>query len=529
MNTHGRDPARPGASASRTVRRFTFAFAVGSCVASVGCVRQPDAKSCPTGIYCPAGTDCAARQQVCIRTPCGNGRLDPGEVCDDGNILDGDGCNATCTSNETCGNGVKDVNEECDYGLTPDTCTTSCRSNVCGNDRPDPGEDCDPGSAGMTAQCLPTCKWSRHGDGWVNPLDGEQCDGDGLGNVTVGIYGDACEFAGTVAGTYRVCNSDCTLGSHGDGKVNRSDGELCDGLSDGVPTGRSDCESKTCNSNCTPSSCGDGVTNPTAGEACDDGNKDNQDDCTNACTANVCGDGIPQLGGSRVEECDRGGANVASIAGRTCGYGQTCTFCLQVSCTEATVVGPRCGDGVVQGSHGEKCDDARSAACGTCDASCQRVWPRPAQGSFDVVNAASIVAGDTITIDDGASQAVLEFSDSLGRCTTTGVRCVDMQPATDNGAAAAQIRTAMSAVNGWTSKVAPSGTGNPVSLVQARAGVSYNIAIAVHGSSVAVSPADGAAVVHGMSGGVGCLAGDACASSNDCVWPLSCSNNGVCQ
>jgi cysteine-rich repeat protein len=29
---------------------------------------------------------------------CGNGVLDPGEVCDDGNTTDGDGCPATCQS-----------------------------------------------------------------------------------------------------------------------------------------------------------------------------------------------------------------------------------------------------------------------------------------------------------------------------------------------------------------------------------------------------------------------------------------------
>jgi cysteine-rich repeat protein len=28
--------------------------------------------------------------------PCGNGILDPGEQCDDGNLINGDGCSATC-------------------------------------------------------------------------------------------------------------------------------------------------------------------------------------------------------------------------------------------------------------------------------------------------------------------------------------------------------------------------------------------------------------------------------------------------
>lgn len=526
MDSLGPAPASPGVSGLRTPRRLA-ALALCACLASVACVKAPEAQECPTGVYCPAGSRCAARQNVCIFTPCGNGRLDPGEACDDGNVLDGDGCNATCTSNETCGNGFKDVNEECDFALTPDTCTTSCTSNVCGNDRKDPGEDCDPGPAGMTAQCLPTCRWSRHGDGWVNALDGEQCDGDGLGDVTPGSYGPDCEFAGTVAGTYVVCNSDCTSGRHGDGKVNHSDGEQCDGLSDGTPTGRADCESKTCNWSCAPSACGDGVTNPTADEQCDDGNRDNQDDCTNACVTNVCGDGIRQVRGSRVEGCDLGSGNVASLAGLSCGYGQTCTFCLEVSCAVATIVGPHCGDGIVQSSHGEQCDDARSAACKTCQA-CRHVAPRAAQGSIDVVNAASIVAGDTITIDDGTSQAVLEFSDSQGVCTTPSAHCIDIGVAQiSNDLVATRIRTVMSTTS-WTSSVTPSWFGNPVSLVQGLSGLFYDIAITVHGGSVAVSPASGAVVVHGMGGGAGCLAGDACASDDDCVWPLQCSH-GTCQ
>jgi cysteine-rich repeat protein len=434
LHTHRADPASPAPFATRAVRRLVVALTCAAAASVSGCVKQPDAKTCPTGIYCPAGSECAARQAVCIFTPCGNGKLDPGEACDDGNVVDGDGCNATCTSNETCGNGFKDLSEECDFALTPDTCTTTCTSNICGNTRTDPGEDCDPGPGGMTAQCLATCRWSR---------------------------------------------------------------------------------------------CGDTVVNPLAGEGCDDGNLDNQDDCTNSCKTNFCGDGNRQLRGSRIEGCDEGEGNVASLVGLSCGYGQVCTFCLQGSCTVGAVIGPRCGDGIRQGLYGEECDDARSAACGTC-AACGWVDPRAAQGSIDVVNATSIVAGDTITIDDGTSLAVLEFSNTFGNCATPGAHCVDIQGRGANGAVAAQLRFVMSPANGWTSDVTPSGSGNPVSLVHARSGVSFNVAIVVHGSSVAVSPASGAVVVHGMAGGVGCRAGDACSVARDCVWPLSCSS-GTCQ
>ena len=40
---------------------------------------------------------CVVGVSKSVATPtCGNGVLDPGEACDDGNTLDGDGCSATC-------------------------------------------------------------------------------------------------------------------------------------------------------------------------------------------------------------------------------------------------------------------------------------------------------------------------------------------------------------------------------------------------------------------------------------------------
>jgi cysteine-rich repeat protein len=44
---------------------------------------------------------------------CGNGVLDPGEVCDDGNTVSGDGCRGDCKGLERCGDGFVDVGEVC--------------------------------------------------------------------------------------------------------------------------------------------------------------------------------------------------------------------------------------------------------------------------------------------------------------------------------------------------------------------------------------------------------------------------------
>src|SRR5207249_6141959 len=64
---------------------------------------------------------------------CGNGKVDPGEECDDGNRVDGDGCDSNCTVTR-CGNGVKTAGEDCDPPcgsgcgagqVCTDTCTCS--------------------------------------------------------------------------------------------------------------------------------------------------------------------------------------------------------------------------------------------------------------------------------------------------------------------------------------------------------------------------------------------------------------------
>src|SRR5260221_493315 len=120
----------------------------------LGACQEPASLQCPSGLVCPAGQLCAAHQDVCIKDLCGDGKVDPGEVCDDGNIVDGDGCSANCHSNETCGNGVVDttVGEICDPPGA--ACSADCRSGLgCGNGIRDPGEECDTGGATDTTTC----------------------------------------------------------------------------------------------------------------------------------------------------------------------------------------------------------------------------------------------------------------------------------------------------------------------------------------------------------------------------------------
>ncbi len=135
--------------------------------------------------------DCTSQCKV---ARCGDGFLQPGEECDDGNFDDTDGCVAGCVL-ATCGDGfVQKGVEECDDGNTDDTdgCTNACKpGSGCGNGVVDPGEECDDGNSSNSDACLTTCKKATCGDGYVQ-LGVEQCDD---GNT---VDGDFCKHDCTI-------------------------------------------------------------------------------------------------------------------------------------------------------------------------------------------------------------------------------------------------------------------------------------------------------------------------------------------
>jgi cysteine-rich repeat protein len=85
---------------------------------------------------------------------CGDGILDEGEECDDGNNDNGDGCSADCTLEPVCGDGVLDPGEQCDDGNNDDGdgCSADCTLEV-------GGDGCTPGY----------WKQSQHFDSWTAP------------------------------------------------------------------------------------------------------------------------------------------------------------------------------------------------------------------------------------------------------------------------------------------------------------------------------------------------------------------------
>jgi cysteine-rich repeat protein len=60
---------------------------------------------------------------------CGDGVVEPPELCDDGNLVDGDGCDSNCTPTG-CGNGIVTAGEECDDGnrVSGDCCSATCQN-----------------------------------------------------------------------------------------------------------------------------------------------------------------------------------------------------------------------------------------------------------------------------------------------------------------------------------------------------------------------------------------------------------------
>src|SRR5262249_23701270 len=89
---------------------------------------------------------------------CGNGIIDSGEQCDDGNTTNGDGCENNCTR-PSCGNGIVDQGEECDdhNNVNGDGCEANCRLPYCGNSIFDTGEQCDDGNLTNGDGCSSTC------------------------------------------------------------------------------------------------------------------------------------------------------------------------------------------------------------------------------------------------------------------------------------------------------------------------------------------------------------------------------------
>ncbi len=312
---------------------------------------------------------------------CGDGKIEGAEVCDDGNLDDGDECTAACLP-ARCGDGlVRTGLEECDDGnrVDDDGCTNGCRLPRCGDGLLQEGEACDDGNPDPGDGCPPGCALARCGDGFIH-LGVEACDD---GND---VDDDACSNAcvPTTCGDGVVqppegcddgnpddtddCLSTCLPATCGDGHLHAGVEACDDGDTD---------DTDACLSTCVPATCGDGVVHVGV-EACDDGNLDDTDGCTTACAPASCGDGVTQV----PETCDDGNLDdtddcLSTCLPATCGDGhlhagveacddgdQDDTDACLATCVPAT-----CGDGFVHLGV-EACDDGNDVDDDACSDAC---------------------------------------------------------------------------------------------------------------------------------------------------------------
>lgn len=222
------------------------------------------------------GDGCSARcriEAVVVPSVCGDGALQDGESCDDGNVQDGDGCSAGCSTEHAaapilpvCGNGVLEEKETCDDGnsATGDGCDASCRIEPrCGDASLQSGEQCDNGRGNsdlVPDACRSDCRKARCGDHIAD--SGEQCDG-----------GNNCTSSCTVipAPRFAVCGDRLMEGNEQCDDGNHSNGDGC---------------SATCMKELPPAPvCGNGKLE--SGEECDDQNKTSGDGCSERCTKEI--------------------------------------------------------------------------------------------------------------------------------------------------------------------------------------------------------------------------------------------------
>lgn len=260
--------------------------------------------------------------------------------------------------------------------------------DFCGNGLPNTGEQCDDGNVDNADACTNQCKNAVCGDG-VERTGIEECDlgsqNSDTGACTVSCTNAFCGDSKIQAGV-ELCDDGnsidtdsciaCVDATCGDGKVRAGvGGEECDlgnagGVSLNVDTG-------ACLSTCQEAECGDGKVRAGV-EECEDGNPDATDSC-NVCQFTFCGDGIIQL--SFGEECDDNntvggdGCTEFCVKEAICGNGKIETGAV---CTATDLITGKC---TVYDLVTEECDPPGA----TCTAVCKNA-PLPSQGGWNWKN-----------------------------------------------------------------------------------------------------------------------------------------------
>ena len=349
---------------------------------------------------------------------CGNGVVNTGEQCDDGNNTAGDCCSATCQF-ET---GSCDDGDAC---TTADTCSAgtcvggpplACDdANVCTSDTCNPGsgcvfnnepvgtpcrgvagacdvaETCDglgicPADAKSTAECraaVGSCDVAESCDGVSN-----DCPADGfLGAGTeCRAVGDLCDVAEQCTGTSANCPADGVAASGVECRAAAGTcdvAETCDGGSascpaDGFVGAGTECRAAAGVCDLAEQCTGSGAACPADGKSTAECRAD-AGDCDVAESCDGVGNDCP--------------ADAVEPDGTSCNDGDACSPTDECQAGVCQGVTTTCADGVLNAACGEQCDDGNTTPGDCCSATCQAE-----PGAVCPVQGIAVQAGDRLGV-----------------------------------------------------------------------------------------------------------------------------------
>jgi MYXO-CTERM domain-containing protein len=339
----------------------------GQC-ASGFCDPANNACACDQSIDCPMGQLCntVANPNICVMPGCGNNVLEAGEACEDGNIINGDGCNATCLKElgQSCLLSGECASNSCDIASFICVCdqNADCPMGQLCNFVADPNVCVNPGCGNFVLEAGEACE------------DGNTTNGDGCNSVCLRELGQACMMGSQCVSAFcDSANNACAC----DQDADCSNGQLCNLLSNP--------------NTCVNPGCSNGVVEAT--EACDDGNSVDGDGCNSVCLREI-GQVCSMSGQCASGLCDTG--LCACDENADCSGGQLCNTVANPN----ICVNPGCGNGIVEVT--EACDDGNTMSGDGCNSMCLREIGQMCSASMQCASGLCDPTGNICACDQDA-------------------------------------------------------------------------------------------------------------------------------
>ncbi|WP_373046384.1 DUF4215 domain-containing protein [Vulgatibacter sp.] len=299
------------------------------------------------------GEGCAIDTSGCSSYRCGNGILEPGESCDDGNEVLGDGCTDQCVIEGDSCDAPVDIGNRFDAAAGQWSWTFS--TDGLGNDF----ENSCTGTLAQQGDAVAQFTAPAAGRYFVDVVHLQAPSFDAILDITDGACGSAAPNL--------VCSDDPDH-AYVHLAANQTIFMVVDGWGTGVGYNEGDFELTVAEVRC-----GDGRLK--GDEACDDGDLDDGDGCSSVCTIESgfvcptagaacrpiqCGDGF--VDGD--EACDDSNTTAGDGCSSTCAV-ETGHACPPTGGACHPIV---CGDNIVDA--GEGCDDGNRVSGDGCSADC---------------------------------------------------------------------------------------------------------------------------------------------------------------